>query len=97
MQKILIPNFIYGTAWKEQATTELVQQALESGFTAIDTANQAKHYSENLVGDALVNSKIDRDNIWLQSKFTSIGGQDSRLPYDAEASLYDQVQQSFVS
>ena len=96
-----IPNFIYGTAWKEAATTHLVELALKSGFVAIDTANQAKHYSEALVGEALLKSidsgNISRDKIWLQSKFTSINGQDHRLPYDANASLTEQLQQSFAS
>ena len=95
-----IPNFIYGTAWKKEATTALVELALRSGFRAIDTANQAKHYSESLVGDALLQAKkdgISRDQIWLQSKFTSIDGQDHRLPYDAKANIATQVKQSFAS
>lgn len=92
-----IPEFIYGTAWKKEATTDLVELALKSGFRAIDTANQAKHYSEALVGEALLRSKISRDEIWLQSKFTSIDGQDHRLPYDSKADLATQVKQSFAS
>jgi diketogulonate reductase-like aldo/keto reductase len=40
---------------------------------------------------------ISRKEIWLQSKFTSVDGQDSRLPYDPNASLTDQVNQSFAS
>jgi diketogulonate reductase-like aldo/keto reductase len=47
------PPFIYGTAWKKDATTSLVRQALEAGYTAIDTANQPRHYREDLVGEAL--------------------------------------------
>ena len=95
-----MPNFIYGTAWKGATTTDLVSLALKSGFRAIDTANQAKHYSEALVGEALkkvVGKEISRDKLWLQSKFTSIGGQDHRLPYDANADLVEQVRQSCVS
>jgi diketogulonate reductase-like aldo/keto reductase len=92
-----IPNFIYGTAWKKDATTDLVELALKSGFRAIDTANQAKHYSESLVGEALKRSKIAREEIWLQSKFTSLDGQDHRLPYDPKADIATQVRQSFAS
>ncbi len=92
-----IPNFIYGTAWKKEATTSLVELALESGFRAIDTANQAKHYSEILVGEALLKSGLKREEIWLQSKFTSLDGQDHRLPYDPKADLTSQVEQSFAS
>ena len=41
-----VPSFMYGTAWKKEATAKLVQLAVESGFTAIDTANQLIHYQE---------------------------------------------------
>ena len=97
---IPIPSFMYGTAWKEEATTELVQLAVASGFRAIDTANQLIHYQEALVGAALqaVEKKgIKRDTLFLQTKFTSVDGQDHRTPYDASADLTTQVRQSFAS
>ncbi len=37
------PSFIYGTAWKEDATANLVEKAVSTGFSAIDTANQPRH------------------------------------------------------
>jgi diketogulonate reductase-like aldo/keto reductase len=89
------PRFIYGTAWKEDRTTELVRLALANGFRAIDTANQRKHYSEVGVGEAL--RGVPRSELWLQSKFTYQRGQDSRLPYDPKAPLAKQVEQSFAS
>ena len=95
-----IPAFMYGTAWKEEATTELVQLAVVSGFRAIDTANQLIHYQEALVGEALQaleKKGIARDTLFLQTKFTSAGGQDQRTPYDASADLTTQVRQSFDS
>ena len=46
-----MPSFMYGTAWKEGATAQLVQLAVTSGFTAIDTANQLIHYREDVVGE----------------------------------------------
>jgi diketogulonate reductase-like aldo/keto reductase len=95
-----IPAFMYGTAWKEEATTELVQLAVVSGFRAIDTANQLIHYQEALVGEALQaleKKGIARDTLFLQTKFTSAGGQDHRTPYDASADLTTQVRQSFDS
>jgi diketogulonate reductase-like aldo/keto reductase len=95
-----IPNFIYGTAWKKEATANLVELAITSGFRAIDTANQLKHYDEALVGEALLRvakQGINRDQLWLQSKFTSIDGQDHRLPYDPKANIATQVEQSFAS
>lgn len=97
---VSIPSFMYGTAWKKEATTELVLQAVAAGFTAIDTANQLIHYDEARVGEALLElatQGITRDKLFLQTKFTSVNGQDHRLPYDALASITTQVQQSFAS
>ncbi|MDH4236997.1 MAG: aldo/keto reductase [Nitrospira sp.] len=98
--RVTIPSFMYGTAWKKEATTELVLQAVEAGFTAIDTANQLVHYDEARVGEALLqlaNHGITRDKLFLQTKFTPVNGQDHRLPYDARANITTQVQQSFAS
>jgi diketogulonate reductase-like aldo/keto reductase len=94
------PWFIYGTAWKKERTTELVEAAVREGFTAIDTANQPKHYSESLVGEALkrlAESGITREKLFLQTKFTPLEGQDNRVPYDMDAGLPVQVRQSFQS
>jgi diketogulonate reductase-like aldo/keto reductase len=91
---------MYGTAWKKEATTELVQLAVASGFTAIDTANQLIHYQEALVGEALqalAKKGIKRDSLFLQTKFTSVDGQGGRTPYDPSADLTTQVSQSFDS
>ena len=95
-----LPSFMYGTAWKKEATTQLVQLAVASGFTAIDTANQLIHYQEALVGEALqtlAKKGIKRDTLFLQTKFTSIDGQGGRAPYDSSANLATQVRQSFDS
>ncbi|MDO8494746.1 MAG: aldo/keto reductase, partial [Deltaproteobacteria bacterium] len=95
-----MPSLIYGTAWKENATTELVQTAVTAGFRAIDTANQPKHYQEALVGSALVTlakQGITREQLFLQTKFTPADGQDHRIPYDPTTALKDQVWQSFNS
>lgn len=97
---ISIPSFMYGTAWKKEATTQLVQLAVASGFTAIDTANQLIHYQEALVGDALLElakQGVKRESLFLQTKFTSVNGQDHRTPYDVAADLTTQVAQSFDS
>ena len=72
---IHIPVFMYGTAWKKEATYDLVQLAVSSGFTAIDTANQLIHYNEALVGEALLtlaNQGTTRESLFLQTKFTSV-------------------------
>ena len=89
---------MYGTAWKEEATDRLVQLAVASGFTAIDTANQVIHYREALVGEALIalNSKgIKRESLFLQTKFTPVAGQGNRALYDVSATITSQVAQSF--
>jgi diketogulonate reductase-like aldo/keto reductase len=96
---VRMPKIIYGTAWKKEKTTELVIKAVKMGFRAIDTACQPKHYSESLVGEALQNLKnegIEREEIFLQTKFTSVNGQDpNNIPYDKNAPLENQVAQSF--
>ncbi len=95
-----LPSWMYGTAWKKEATTQLVQQAVAAGFAAIDTANQLIHYQEALVGDALqalAKQGITRGSLFLQTKFTPVNGQDHRTPYDVKADLATQVRQSFDS
>lgn len=97
---VLVPAFMYGTAWKKAATAQLVQQAISAGFRAIDTANQLIHYDEASVGQALrtLGTKgIKRESLFLQTKFTSVDGQDHRTPYDPSADLTTQVKQSFDS
>jgi diketogulonate reductase-like aldo/keto reductase len=98
--KAVTPSFIYGTAWKKDATAGLVSTAVGAGFKAIDTANQPKHYSESLVGDALgalAASGVSRNALFLQTKFTPLDGQDHRVPYNPDASIPDQVRESFES
>lgn len=95
-----LPRFIYGTAWKKDRTKELVELAVHSGFRGIDTACQPKHYYEPGVGDALqalyAEGIVTRESIFLQSKFTSLNGQDPKqIPYNKDASLTEQVHESF--
>ena len=95
--EIHVPTFLYGTAWKEDRTADLTRQAIAAGFRGIDTANQRRHYHEIGVGEALSESDVPRDKLFLQTKFTYLAGQDHRLPYDPDASPADQVKQSFHS
>jgi diketogulonate reductase-like aldo/keto reductase len=96
-----LPEFLYGTAWKEERTPALVELALRTGFRAIDTANQRRHYFEEGVGEGLAAAYraglVKRDDLFLQTKFTYRHGQDQRLPYDAAASFSVQVAQSMTS
>jgi diketogulonate reductase-like aldo/keto reductase len=97
VQGVRVPRFIYGTAWKEHRTEGLTRLALEVGFRGIDTANQRQHYFEAGVGAAIAAAGIARDELFLQTKFTDVRGQDQRLPYDPAAPLGRQVEQSFAS
>jgi diketogulonate reductase-like aldo/keto reductase len=96
---VRIPRIIYGTAWKKDRTAELVEQAISLGFRGIDTACQPKHYNEAGVGDGVsvcLERGLKREELYLQSKFTSLDGHDPlQIPYDAKASLSEQVAQSF--
>jgi diketogulonate reductase-like aldo/keto reductase len=95
------PNFLYGTAWKEDRTAALAELAIRAGFRAIDTANQRRHYFEAGVGEGLASAYrsglVTRTDLFLQTKFTYQRGQDNRLPYDPAASLSAQVAQSLAS
>lgn len=97
----MIPPFLYGTAWKEERTAALTELAVRSGFRAIDTANQRRHYFEAGAGEALEAlyraGVVTRADLFLQTKFTYQAGQDHRLPYDPTASLSSQVSQSLTS
>lgn len=97
----VVPDFLYGTAWKEEHTPVLVELALRAGFRGIDTANQRRHYFEEGVGQALAAAYsagvVSRAELFLQTKFTYQRGQDHRLPYDPAARLSVQVEQSMAS
>lgn len=101
VQGVTVPRFLYGTAWKEQRTASLVEEAIAAGFRGIDTANQRKHYDEAGVGAAiqkvLKRGDIARDALFLQTKYTDPEGQDHRLPYDPSDDFPTQVRQSFRS
>ncbi|MCK5683470.1 aldo/keto reductase [bacterium] len=100
MKDITIPEFLYGTAWKEDKTCDLVLRALKAGFRGIDTACQRKHYYEAGVGKSLKiayeEGLVSRNDLFLQTKYTYIMGQDQRLPYNPDASYTEQVRQSFM-
>lgn len=99
LKSINRPPFIYGTAWKKDSTTTLVRKALDAGFVAIDTANQPRHYREDLVGEALRDAyeygTTKREDLFVQTKFTAPAGQDlSSIPYDPNSSLSEQLSTS---
>jgi len=74
--------------------------AIKAGFRGVDTACQPKHYFEPGVGEALqslyAQNIVKRNEIFLQTKFTAIRGQDpNNIPYDHTQPLREQVLQSF--
>jgi diketogulonate reductase-like aldo/keto reductase len=96
-----IPDFLYGTAWKQDRTATLTELALHAGFRAVDTANQRRHYNEAGVGEGLRTAYragiATRADLFLQTKFTYPRGQDHRVPYNPAASVTVQVAQSLAS
>ncbi|KAI1431845.1 putative aldo-keto reductase [Xylaria sp. CBS 124048] len=97
-----MPRLLYGTAWKKDATADLVFRALKAGFRGVDTAAQPRHYNEPLVGAgikrAISEGLVRREELFIQTKFTPIGGQDPHnLPYDPKAPLGEQVRASVSS
>lgn len=101
MAEPAVPDLLYGTAWKEERTAALTELALRRGFRGIDTANQRRHYVEAGVGEALAAAYraglVTRADVFLQTKFTYVRGQDHRLPYDPAAAIPTQVAQSMAS
>jgi len=97
---VRMPGIIYGTAWKQERTAALVEQALTLGFRGIDTACQPKHYHEAGVGEGVLAAcrklGLQRSELYLQTKYTPLNGHDPlRIPYDPKAGLPEQVAQSF--
>jgi diketogulonate reductase-like aldo/keto reductase len=98
---VRVPRFLYGTAWKEERTQPLTELAIRQGFRGVDTANQRRHYHEAAVGRAvaaaLAGGLVAREDLLLQTRFTFRAGQNHRLPYDPQAPVRTQVEQSFAS
>ena len=97
-----LPPFLYGTAWKAESTSDLVHAALKSGFRAIDTAAQPRHYREDLVGrglrSAIVDGTVKRGDIFLQTKYSPPAAHArDNCPYDLRAPVTEQVNTSIKS
>lgn len=66
-----VPLILYGTAFKDEKTTDLVVSALDTGFKGIDTAAVTRAYKESLVGEGireiLDEGKLAREDIFVSS------------------------------
>ncbi|KAH8897141.1 Aldo/keto reductase [Thozetella sp. PMI_491] len=98
-----VPAIIYGTAFKFEQTSALVEAALKAGFRGIDTAGSASAYREKLVGDAikavLASGEVGREELYIQTKFSPFkAGRDPALyPYDVTSDIATRVNQSIES
>ncbi|KAJ5957996.1 Aldo/keto reductase [Penicillium vulpinum] len=97
-----IPVFVYGTAWKKDRSADLVYNAIKTGFRAVDTAAQPRHYQEHLVGDglrrAIAEGIVGREDLYVQTKYSPVPAQDlANMPYDPSATVTDQVHASIKS
>lgn len=93
------PTLKYGTAWKKEATANLVYLAVMNGFRHIDTACQPRHYNEAGVGEGWTKAAnalgLKREDVWLQTKFSGLDAQDpNNTPYGRSAPLEERVRQS---
>ena len=127
------PTLKYGTAWKKEATADLVFKAVIHGFRRqlfvmfdfflavlclcdqykynltllcsysiiadIDTACQPRHYNEAGVGEGWTKAvqalKLSREDIWLQTKYSSLDAQDPQnTPYDRNSPIENRVRKS---
>lgn len=72
-----MPKLVYGTAWKKDATANLVYMALKAGFRGIDTAAQPKHYHEQGVAlgfkQALTEGIVRREEVFVSNDALDLG------------------------
>lgn len=69
-----VPLLIYGTAFKEERTGELSREALENGFTGLDSANYPTAYNEPLAGDGIeasLKTGIKREDLFVRKLLAS--------------------------
>ncbi|KAJ2971343.1 hypothetical protein NQ176_g7736 [Zarea fungicola] len=80
-----MPKLVYGTAWKKDATANLVYMALKAGFRGIDTAAQPKHYHEQGVAagfkQALTEGIVKREDVFVSHDALHLG---SSGPWDIQ-------------
>lgn len=63
-----MPRVGFGTAALGDGTAEAVKWALEAGYRSIDSAQAREWYREDLVGRAIAESGVPREDLFLTSK-----------------------------
>ena len=77
-----IQNIVYGTGYKRWRTARLLTAALEMGYRSIDTGNwsmlslklrltQVNNFFESYVGETLKETRVPREDLFVQTKFVS--------------------------
>ena len=85
-----VPGFMYGTAWKEERTEALTARGLGGGLPRDRHGEPAQALLRGgRRRGAAAARRSPRDELFLQTKFTYLRGQDHRLPYDPRAPLAD--------
>ncbi|KAG9031620.1 hypothetical protein FRB95_002487 [Tulasnella sp. JGI-2019a] len=74
-----IPSIAFGTGsvWKGSEMTSYVVQALSAGFVHIDSAQAYR--TERSIGAALEELKVERNEVWLTTKYLNGGSVRDRL------------------
>ncbi|KAI0081542.1 Aldo/keto reductase [Panus rudis PR-1116 ss-1] len=75
--KLPVIAFGTGSKWKGHDVTQYVEQALELGFTHIDTAQY--YGTEKYVGDAIRETGLDRSQIFITTKYSGLGSAESAI------------------
>jgi len=96
-----IPKCIYGTAEKDDAND--IFTAISLGYRGLDSACQPQSYNENVVGKAISLALtpckagglgLCRDDLYVQTKFTTPAGHTTLCPYALDDSIHVKVQKS---
>ena len=90
------PDLAEARTMNDTAVAAVIAGAIARGVRLFDTAEL--YANEGALGAAIAESGVPRAEVFLQTKYTPISGQDpSRVPYDRSAPIEVQVQQSVAA
>ncbi|KAI1424035.1 putative aldo-keto reductase [Xylaria sp. FL1777] len=91
-------RLLYGTAWKEERTADLTEEALNKGFRGVDSANYPTAYDEPLIGEGIARalaSGLKRKDLFIQSKYCPTWAHDpDKIPFDEHKDIHGQIVES---